>query len=61
MEQRPSNDRELTLDEAVSVALALQQAEQWAAAEDIYRRILEVAPNHADALHFGGGPRTRSR
>jgi predicted TPR repeat methyltransferase len=54
MEQRPSNDRALTLDEAVSVALALQQAEQWAAAEDIYRRILEVAPNHVDALHFSG-------
>lgn len=54
MEQRPSNDRALTLDEAVSVALALQQAEQWAAAEDIYRRILEVAPNHADALQFSG-------
>jgi predicted TPR repeat methyltransferase len=54
MEQRPSNDRALTLDEAVSVALALQQAEQWAAAEDIYSRILEVAPNHADALHFSG-------
>jgi predicted TPR repeat methyltransferase len=54
MEQRTSNDRALTLDEAVSVALSLQQAEQWATAEDIYRRILEVAPNHADALHFSG-------
>jgi predicted TPR repeat methyltransferase len=54
MEQRPSSDRALTLDEAVAVAVALQQAEQWAAAEDIYRRILEVAPNHADALHFSG-------
>src|SRR5438552_12397836 len=54
MEQRPGNDRALTLNEAVSVALALQQAEQWAAAEDIYRRVLEVAPNHADALHFSG-------
>jgi predicted TPR repeat methyltransferase len=38
----------------VAVALALQQAEQWAAAEDIYRTILEAAPNHADALHFSG-------
>jgi predicted TPR repeat methyltransferase len=38
----------------VSVALALHQAEQWAAAEDIYGTILEVAPNHADALHFSG-------
>ena len=54
MEQRPGNDRALTLDEAMSVALALQQAEQWAAAEDIYSRILEVAPDHADALHFSG-------
>src|SRR5919204_596533 len=44
MEQRTSNDRDLTLDEAVSVAVALQQAEQWAAAEDIYRTILEAAP-----------------
>ena len=32
----------------------LQQAEQWAAAADIYRSILEVAPDHADALHFSG-------
>jgi predicted TPR repeat methyltransferase len=54
MAQRPSDDRALTLDEAVSVALALQQAEQWAAAEDIYRSILEAAPNHAGALHFSG-------
>ncbi|TML69420.1 MAG: tetratricopeptide repeat protein [Actinobacteria bacterium] len=54
MEQTLDSDRALTLDEAVAVALALQQAEQWAAAADIYRRILEVAPNHADALHFSG-------
>jgi predicted TPR repeat methyltransferase len=38
----------------VSVAIALQQAEQWAAAEDVYRSILEVAPDHAGALHFSG-------
>ena len=54
MEQRASSDRTLTLDEAVSVAVALQQAEQWSAAEDIYRTILEAAPNHPDALHFSG-------
>jgi predicted TPR repeat methyltransferase len=52
--ERSSSDRTLTLDEAVSVALALQQAEQWAAADDIYGSILEAAPNHADALHFSG-------
>jgi predicted TPR repeat methyltransferase len=54
MEHRTSSDRDLTLDEAVSVAVALQQAEQWAAAEDIYRTILEAVPDHADALHFSG-------
>ena len=54
VEQPASNDRTLTLDEAVSVALALQQAEQWEAAEDIYRTVLQAAPNHAYALHFSG-------
>ena len=38
----------------MSVAIALQQAEQWAAADDVYRSILEVAPDHAGALHFSG-------
>jgi predicted TPR repeat methyltransferase len=32
----------------------LQQNEQWAAAGAIYGRILEVVPDHADALHFSG-------
>jgi predicted TPR repeat methyltransferase len=54
MEQPASNDRALTLDEAVSVAIALQQAQQLAAAADIYSAVLEVAPNHAEALHFSG-------
>lgn len=54
MEQALAGDRALTLDEAVAVALALQQAEQWAAAEEIYRTVLEVAPDHSDALHFSG-------
>ena len=47
-------DCALTLDEAVAVAIALQQAQQWEAAADIYGTILDVAPNHADALHFSG-------
>lgn len=32
----------------------LQQTEQWAVAGEIYRSILEVAPDHAGALHFSG-------
>ena len=54
MEQSPENDRALSLDEAISIAIVLQQNEQWAAAADIYRSILEVAPDHADALHYSG-------
>jgi predicted TPR repeat methyltransferase len=38
----------------MSIAVVLQQNEQLAAAEHIYRSILEVAPDHADALHFSG-------
>jgi predicted TPR repeat methyltransferase len=32
----------------------LQQAEQYEAAAEIYRNILEAAPDHAGALHFSG-------
>jgi predicted TPR repeat methyltransferase len=50
----PGEDRALSLDEAVSVAIVLQQTGQWAAADEIYRTVLEAAPDHADALHFSG-------
>jgi len=32
----------------------LQRSEQWTAAADVYRSILEVAPDHAGALHYSG-------
>ena len=54
MEQLSNNDRALSLDEALSIAILLQQNEQWEAAADIYRSILEVAPDYADAVHFSG-------
>ena len=54
MEQLADNDRALSLDEALSIAILLQQNEQWAAADDIYRRVLEVAPDYADAVHYSG-------
>ena len=47
-------DRAVTLEEGVSIAIRLQQNEQWSAAEDIYRRILDVAPDYADAVHYAG-------
>jgi predicted TPR repeat methyltransferase len=49
-----TKDRAVTLEEAVSIAIRLQQNEQWRAADDIYRQILEVAPDYADAIHFAG-------
>src|SRR4029077_9713717 len=49
-----TKDRAVTLEEAVSIAIRLQQNEQWRAAEDIYRRILDVAPDYADAVHYAG-------
>jgi predicted TPR repeat methyltransferase len=54
MEHTPTTDRALTLDEAISFAVQLQQSQQFAAAAGIYQKILEVAPAHADALHFSG-------
>jgi predicted TPR repeat methyltransferase len=54
MEQLPTEDRALSVDEAVSIAILLQQNEQWAAAADMYRGILDIAPDNADALHFSG-------
>jgi predicted TPR repeat methyltransferase len=54
MQQLPENDRALSLDEAVSLAIVLQQNEQWSAAGEIYRSILEVAPDQPDALHYSG-------
>jgi len=45
---------ELTLPEALSIAIQLQRAGHLDEAETIYRRILEIEPDHADALHFLG-------
>jgi predicted TPR repeat methyltransferase len=46
--------RELTLDEAIELAILLQKNEQLAEAEELYRRIFETAPNHPRALHYAG-------
>lgn len=46
--------RELTLDEAVALAILLQKNEQLVEAREVYRRALEIAPRHPDALHYAG-------
>ena len=32
----------------------LQQREEWVAAHTIYRTILDVVPDHPDAVHYSG-------
>lgn len=54
MDHLPAQDRSLSLDEALSIAILLQQNGQWTAAGEIYRGILEVAPDHPGALHYSG-------
>lgn len=44
----------LTLEQALQTAIAQHQAGNLAAAETIYRQILAVQPNHADAWHLLG-------
>ena len=46
--------RALTLDEAVAFAIVLQKNAQLAEAGEVYRRVLEVEPDHARALHYAG-------
>ncbi len=54
MQQSETPTRELTLEEAVSIAIHLQKNEQLAEAEEVYRRIFDIAPNHPEALHYAG-------
>jgi predicted TPR repeat methyltransferase len=52
--EAPEASRELTLEEAITVAILLQKNEEFAAAQEVYRRVLEAAPDHPRALHYAG-------
>ena len=54
MEQSDTPPRELTLEEAIALAILLQKNEQLVEARELYRRVLDTAPNHPDALHYAG-------
>ena len=45
---------ELGLDDALQMAVGMHQNRQLEGAEQLYRRILSVAPDHPDALHLLG-------
>src|SRR5215813_7607947 len=46
--------REVTVDEAVAFGILLQQNDQLAEAGDVFRLVLQSAPNHPAALHYAG-------
>ena len=54
MDDLATAPREISIEEAVSIANALQINEQFADAEELYRRVLAINPAHPDALHFSG-------
>lgn len=54
MEQSETPPRELTLEEAVTLAILLQKNEQLVEAQELYRRVLETDPAHPQALHYAG-------
>ena len=54
MELSESPTRELTLEEAVSLAVLLQKNERLGEAQELYRRVLATAPDHPRALHYAG-------
>src|SRR5688572_13111461 len=54
MDDTESGARELTLDEAVTVAIVLQNNGRLDEAQELYRHVLEAAPDFPRALHFAG-------
>ncbi len=54
MEESDTPPRELTLEEAVALAILLQKGGQLVEAGELYRRVLEMHPDHPQALHYAG-------
>jgi predicted TPR repeat methyltransferase len=53
-EAEAEEPRELSVDEAVEIAITLHRDDRVAEANAIYTKILEVAPDNPRALHFSG-------
>ena len=52
--QSDTPPRELSLEEAIAVAILLQKNGQLAEAEKLYGAIFDTAPDHPEALHYAG-------
>ena len=52
----PPDERtvELTLDGAIELAIALQKDGRLLQAADLFKRVLDRAPDHPRALHYCG-------
>ena len=46
--------QDLTVDDAMAIAIRCQKNGHLGAADDIYRAILQQVPDHADAMHYAG-------
>lgn len=53
-ETRVAPESRMSIDQAIRLAVSLQQQLDFDAAEGVYREILQVAPGHPDVLHFYG-------
>jgi len=54
MNQPSPESREITIAEAMAIAIQCQKNDQLDEAEALLRKVLEVVPDSADALHFSG-------
>ena len=48
------SEKELSIEDAVDLAIQYHQAGQLTEAESIYRQVLQIDPRHPDALHYLG-------
>ena len=54
MNQPSTESRKITIAEAMAIAIQCQKNDQLDEAEALLRKVLEVVPDSADALHFSG-------
>jgi predicted TPR repeat methyltransferase len=54
MEERPTSEMYLSLDQAMAIAIQLHRSGHLDDAAEIYRQILEQKPEYGPALHYSG-------
>jgi predicted TPR repeat methyltransferase len=52
--QEPQEPQEISLEDAIRLAVLLQKHGQLAQADEIYSKVLKLEPDHPDALHYAG-------